>query len=107
MFLGKDIQVVKSLPGWLILVNSQVRRFANESAPYAVLGGLIQKEGGSAWAIFDEAAREEAVAKQQTNKKDGLPNYSDIALSNPISDITTPKQDLQIQAIPSIRSFPS
>ena len=53
-----DLEVL--LPGWLILVNSQGRRFTNESAPYTVLGGLIQKEGGSAWAIFDEAAREDA-----------------------------------------------
>ncbi|MEM7016311.1 MAG: FAD-dependent oxidoreductase [Pseudomonadota bacterium] len=54
-----DLEVL--LPGWLILVNQQGRRFANESAPYTVLGGLIQHEGGKAYAIFDETAR--AVAK--------------------------------------------
>ncbi|MEK9821664.1 MAG: FAD-dependent oxidoreductase [Gammaproteobacteria bacterium] len=53
-----DLEVL--LPGWLILVNQQGRRFANESAPYTVLGGLIQQQGGSAWAIFDEAARTSA-----------------------------------------------
>ncbi len=45
------------MPGWLILVNRHGRRFANESAPYTVLGRLIEREGGSAYAIFDETAR--------------------------------------------------
>ncbi|MFK7914379.1 MAG: FAD-dependent oxidoreductase [Pseudomonadales bacterium] len=50
-----DLEVL--LPGWLILVNQAGRRFCNESAPYTMLAGLIQKEGGRAWAVFDEAAR--------------------------------------------------
>ncbi|MBT4160990.1 MAG: FAD-dependent oxidoreductase [Gammaproteobacteria bacterium] len=50
-----DLEVL--LPGWLILVNRQGRRFTSESAPYTVLGGLIQREGGSAFAVFDEEAR--------------------------------------------------
>ncbi len=54
-----DLEVL--LPGWLILVNQAGRRFCNESAPYTMLGGLIQKEGGRAWAVFDESAR--ATAK--------------------------------------------
>ncbi|MEM1435643.1 MAG: FAD-dependent oxidoreductase [Pseudomonadota bacterium] len=52
---SRDLEVL--LPGWLILVNQAGRRFCNESAPYTVLGGLIQKAGGSAWAVFDETAR--------------------------------------------------
>jgi len=55
---GRDLEVL--LPGWLILVNRQGRRFTNESAPYTVLGGLIEKEGGSAFAVFDEIARADA-----------------------------------------------
>lgn len=54
-----DLEVL--LPPWLILVNKEGRRFTNESAPYTVLGGLIQHEGGAAWAVFDERAR--AAAK--------------------------------------------
>jgi len=50
-----DLEVL--LPGWLILVNRQGRRFTDETAPYTVLGGLIQRQGGRAFAIFDEAAR--------------------------------------------------
>ena len=56
---GRDLEVL--LPGWLILVNKMGRRFTNESAPYTVLGGLIQNEGGRAFAVFDEQAR--AAAK--------------------------------------------
>ncbi len=53
-----DLEVL--LPNWLVLVNQAGRRFTNESAPYTVLGGLIQKQGGRAWAIFDESARASA-----------------------------------------------
>ena len=55
---SRDLEVL--LPGWLILVNNEGRRFTNESAPYTVLGGLIQKQGGYAFAVFDEAARRDA-----------------------------------------------
>jgi len=50
------------LPDWLILVNPEGRRFVNETAPYTVLGGLIQRQGGTVFAIFDEAIR--AAAKR-------------------------------------------
>jgi len=55
---SRDLEVL--LPGWLILVNPDGRRFASESAPYTVLGGLIQRQGGSAFAVFDENARVDA-----------------------------------------------
>lgn len=56
---SRDLEVL--LPGWLVMVNAAGHRFADETAPYTVLGGLIQKEGGHAFAVFDEAAR--AAAK--------------------------------------------
>jgi fumarate reductase flavoprotein subunit len=56
---SRDLEVL--LPGWLVMVNPTGHRFADETAPYTVLGGLIEKEGGHAFAIFDEAAR--AAAK--------------------------------------------
>ncbi|MBQ62013.1 MAG: FAD-binding dehydrogenase [Gammaproteobacteria bacterium] len=55
-----DLEVL--LPDWLILVNPEGRRFVNETAPYTVLGGLIQRQGGTVFAIFDEAIR--AAAKR-------------------------------------------
>ncbi len=56
---SRDLEVL--LPGWLILVNQAGRRFTSESAPYTVLGGLIQKQAGPVYAIFDEAARQAAA----------------------------------------------
>ncbi len=56
---SRDLEVL--LPGWLMLVNRQGRRFANETAPYTVLGGLVEHQGGSVYAIFDEAARAAAA----------------------------------------------
>jgi fumarate reductase flavoprotein subunit len=50
-----DLEVF--LPGWLVLVDRTGRRFASETAPYSMLGGLIQRHGGVVWAVFDEAAR--------------------------------------------------
>ena len=55
---SRDLEVL--LPGWLILVNRDGRRFINESAPYTVLGGAIQHQTGPVFAVFDEAARRAA-----------------------------------------------
>lgn len=52
---SRDLEVL--LPGWLVMVNPTGHRFADETAPYTVLGGLIEREGGHAFAIFDEGAR--------------------------------------------------
>lgn len=53
--------VMKGFPGFqptsLIYVNRAGRRFADETAPYAVMPGLITAQGGMVWGIFDEAAR--------------------------------------------------
>jgi fumarate reductase flavoprotein subunit len=55
---SQDLEVL--LPGWLILINGEGRRFANETGPYTMLGGLIQKQGSPVYAIFDEGARASA-----------------------------------------------
>jgi fumarate reductase flavoprotein subunit len=49
------------LPGWVMLVDRQGRRFVNETAPYSVMAGLFERHGGSAFAIFDESARAAAA----------------------------------------------
>lgn len=49
------------VPGWLVYVNREGRRFVNEMAEYAVMAGVIQAQtGGSCFAIFDETSRSEA-----------------------------------------------
>ncbi len=55
---SRDMEVL--LPGWLILVNESGRRFCNETAPYTVLAGLLNHQGGKIYAIFDEGARIDA-----------------------------------------------
>jgi fumarate reductase flavoprotein subunit len=75
---GRDLEVL--LPGWLIMVNEAGRRFTDEAAPYTVLGGLIEKEGGHAFAVFDETSR--AAAKP-----------SPISQANWVSDVLERKAD--------------
>ena len=55
-----DLEV--ALPGWLVMVNRQGRRFCDETVSYTVMAGLLNKQGGSAYAVFDEDAR--AAAKR-------------------------------------------
>lgn len=57
---SRDLEV--ALPGWLVMVNKHGHRFCNEAAPYTVIAGLLNKQGGNAWAVFDEASR--AAAKR-------------------------------------------
>jgi len=57
---SRDLEV--ALPPWLVMVNTQGRRFCDETAPYTVIAGLLKKQGGNAYAVFDEAAR--AAAKR-------------------------------------------
>lgn len=52
-------------PGWLVYVNREGRRFVNETAPYAVMSGVIREQGGVCWAIFDEAARAAAAPEPE------------------------------------------
>lgn len=49
------------VPGWLVYVNREGRRFVNETAEYAVMSGVVKAQtGGSCFAIFDDRARAEA-----------------------------------------------
>ena len=44
-------------PSSLVYVNGKGQRFAPETAPYAVMPGLIKAQGFKVWGVFDEAAR--------------------------------------------------
>jgi fumarate reductase flavoprotein subunit len=48
------------LPGWLVFVNRDGRRFVNEAAPYAALSRLVCAEGGRCWVVMDESIRASA-----------------------------------------------
>lgn len=71
----KELEVY--VPGWLVYVNREGRRFVNETAEYAVMSGVVKAQtGGSCYAIFDETSRAEA-------KPD--PRYADLFASGMIS----------------------
>ena len=56
----QDLEV--AVPPWVILVSREGRRFCSEMSPYTVMAGLFKRNGGMAYAIFDEAARLDADA---------------------------------------------
>lgn len=71
----KELEVY--VPGWIVYVNREGRRFVNETIEYAVMSGVIKDQtGGSCFAIFDDKARAEA-------KPD--PNYADAFAAGIIS----------------------
>lgn len=57
---GFHKQLEVYVPGWLVYVNREGRRFVNETAAYAVMAGVVKEQGGVAYAIFDEASRAQA-----------------------------------------------
>jgi fumarate reductase flavoprotein subunit len=61
------------LPGWLVLVNREGRRFCDETAPYGIMDGLIQEQGAIAFAIFDQVALDEATAAGVARYKQQVP----------------------------------
>ena len=56
---SRDLEIF--LPGWIVLVDRAGRRFADETAPYSMMAGLVKRHGGAAFAIFDEPARAAAA----------------------------------------------
>ena len=51
------------LPGWLLFVNREGRRFVDETAAYAVMPSIVgDQPGAEAIVVFDEAARRSAKA---------------------------------------------
>ncbi len=67
------------LPGWLVLVDRQGRRFCDETAPYGIMDGLIQERGDVAYAIFDRPALEEATAAGVARYKQRVPTRTSAA----------------------------
>jgi fumarate reductase flavoprotein subunit len=51
------------LPGWLVLVNSEGRRFMNEMSPYSVVDPIMRAQGNRAFAVFDHAMKSGSTAE--------------------------------------------
>ena len=61
------------LPGWIVIVNREGRRFFNETAPYGITDGLMRAHGDVAYAVFDSAALTEATAAGVARYKQQVP----------------------------------
>lgn len=61
------------LPGWIVIVNREGRRFFNETAPYGITDGLLRAHGDVAYAVFDSAALTEATAAGVARYKQQVP----------------------------------
>ncbi len=54
------------VPGWLVYVNREGRRFVKETAEYAVMSGVVRAQtGDTCFALFDDAAMNEAKPAPQ------------------------------------------
>jgi fumarate reductase flavoprotein subunit len=61
------------IPGWLVLVNRQGRRFCNETAPYGIMDGLLSEQGDVAFAVFDHQRLVEATELGVARYKQSIP----------------------------------
>ena len=70
---GFDLIYEAYLPGWLVLVNRDGRRFCDETAPYGIMDGLIGTQHDVAYAIFDQATLDAATAAGVARYKQKIP----------------------------------
>jgi succinate dehydrogenase/fumarate reductase flavoprotein subunit len=61
------------LPGWIVIVNREGRRFFDETAPYGITDGLLRAQGDVAYAVFDDAALTAATAAGVARYKQLVP----------------------------------
>ncbi len=61
------------LPGWIVLVNSEGRRFGDETAPYGIMNFLSREQGDRVFAIFDHEILTTASAEGVARYKQTIP----------------------------------
>ncbi|WP_409329679.1 FAD-dependent oxidoreductase [Trujillonella humicola] len=61
------------LPGWIVIVNREGRRFFDETAPYGITDGLLRAQGDVAYAVFDDATLIAATAAGVARYKQKIP----------------------------------
>ncbi|CAB4932740.1 MAG: FAD-dependent oxidoreductase [Actinobacteria bacterium] len=64
------------LPGWIVLVNREGRRFCNETAPYGIMDGLMKEQGDVAFAVFDHRTLLNATRLGTARYKQAIPGSS-------------------------------
>lgn len=78
------------LPGWLVLVNAEGYRFADETAPYGMMDWLIRQQGDRCWAIFDRATIEAASSTGAARYKQTIPSSTKHQSPHWIVDVIDP-----------------
>jgi fumarate reductase flavoprotein subunit len=61
------------LPGWIVLVNRQGRRFCDETAPYGIMDGLIAAQRDVGYAVFDHRILTDATNEGVARYKQKIP----------------------------------
>jgi fumarate reductase flavoprotein subunit len=64
------------IPGWLVLVNAQGHRFADETAPYGMMDYLVRQQGDRVFAICDRATLVAATESGVARYKQSIPGSS-------------------------------
>lgn len=64
------------IPGWLVLVDADGRRFCDETAPYGMMDHLMRMHGDRAFAICDHATLEAATRSGVARYKQAIPGSS-------------------------------
>lgn len=70
------------LPGWTMLLGADGRRFADETAPYGILDGLVRTHGNAAFVVLDQACLTppaEAAEQYRDCYKQVWPNHPPFA----------------------------
>ncbi len=70
---GFDLIYEAYLPGWLVLVNRDGRRFVDETAPYGIIDSIVREQGDQVYVVFDDAALQAATAGGVARYKHAIP----------------------------------
>jgi fumarate reductase flavoprotein subunit len=78
------------LPGWAVLVGTDGRRLADETAPYGLMDQLLRAHGDRAFVVFDDAALRppaELAARYRDAYKQVWPNHPPFRTKNYNADV--------------------
>lgn len=78
------------LPGWAVLVDSDGRRFIDETAPYGLMDQVLRAHGNRAYVVFDDAALRppaDLVDRYRNAYKQVWPNHPPFRTKNYNADV--------------------
>jgi succinate dehydrogenase/fumarate reductase flavoprotein subunit len=78
------------LPGWAVLVDTDGRRFVDETAPYGLMDQVLRAHGNRAYVVFDDAALRppaDAAERYRHAYKQVWPNHPPFRTKNYNADV--------------------